>query len=64
MTTIEVAQSDSLRWLIRRRSEQPTEAFKSWHERKRADAIQECVAKLWDEWIRLVNRGREPGATT
>ncbi len=35
-------------------------AFKSWHERKRQDAVQECMAKMWDQWVRLVNRGRNP----
>ena len=24
------------------------------------DAIQECLAKMWDQWVRLVNRGRNP----
>jgi hypothetical protein len=35
-------------------------SFRSWHRRKRDDAVQECVAKMWDQWIRLVNRGRDP----
>ena len=35
-------------------------AFKSWHEPKRQDAVQECLAKMWDQWVRLVNRGRNP----
>jgi hypothetical protein len=35
-------------------------AFKHWHERKRQDALQECLTKMWDQWIRLVNRGRDP----
>jgi hypothetical protein len=35
-------------------------AFKGWHERKRDDAIQECLAKMWDQWIRLVERGGDP----
>ncbi len=35
-------------------------AFKKWHERKRDDAIAEMVAKMWDQWIRLVERGKDP----
>ncbi len=35
-------------------------AFKHWPERKRQDARQECLTKMWDQWIRLVNRGRDP----
>jgi hypothetical protein len=25
-------------------------AFYGWHNRKRDDAIQECLAKMWDQW--------------
>ena len=35
-------------------------AFKTWHSRKRDDAVQECLAKTWDSWIRLVGRGGDP----
>jgi hypothetical protein len=35
-------------------------AFKHWHERTRQDAIQECLTKMWHQWICLVNRGRDP----
>jgi hypothetical protein len=35
-------------------------AFKGWHSRKQEDAIQECLAKTWDSWIRLVERGGDP----
>jgi hypothetical protein len=35
-------------------------AFKKWHSRKRDDAVQECLAKTWDSWIRLVGRGGDP----
>jgi hypothetical protein len=35
-------------------------AFKAWHARKRDDAIQECLSKMWDSWIRLVDRGGDP----
>ena len=35
-------------------------AFQKWHSRKRDDAVQECLAKTWDSWIRLVGRGGDP----
>jgi hypothetical protein len=35
-------------------------AFKKWPERKRADAEAEFLAKLWDQWARLLNKGRDP----
>jgi hypothetical protein len=35
-------------------------AFKQWHARKRDDAIQEALAKMWDQWKRLLDRGRDP----
>jgi hypothetical protein len=35
-------------------------AFWGWHSRKRDDAIQECLAKMWDQWSRLLLRGRDP----
>jgi len=60
MTTIEVAQERFVEVAYPTTVRAAQRAFKSWHERKRADAIQECVAKLWDEWIRLVNRGKNP----
>jgi len=60
MTTIEVAQQRFVEVAYPRTLKAAHKAFKSWHERKRADAIQECVAKLWDQWIRLVNKGRNP----
>ena len=60
MLTITVAQERFVEVAYPRTLRAAQRAFKSWHERKRADSIQECVAKLWDEWIRLVNRGRNP----
>jgi hypothetical protein len=33
-------------------------AFWNWH--KRDDAIQECLAKMWDQWSRLLLRGKNP----
>lgn len=35
-------------------------AFKNWHERKRDDAEAEFVAKVWDQWARLLVRGKDP----
>ena len=35
-------------------------AFKRWPERKRDDAQGEYLAKLWDSWMRLLERGRDP----
>ena len=35
-------------------------AFKKWHERKRADAEAEFMAKVWDQWARLLLRGKDP----
>ncbi len=60
MTTIEVAQERFVQVAYPKTLKAAHKAFRSWHERKRADAIQECLAKLWDEWVRLVNRGKNP----
>ena len=60
MTTIEVAQERFVEVAYPTTVRAAQRACKSWHERKRADSIQECLAKLWDEWIRLVNRGKNP----
>jgi hypothetical protein len=35
-------------------------AFKRWPEHKQADAVQEFLAKMWDSWRRLLERGRDP----
>jgi hypothetical protein len=35
-------------------------AFRRWPERKRADAEAEFLAKMWDQWRRLLERGRDP----
>jgi hypothetical protein len=34
-------------------------AFYGWHSCKRDDAVQECLAKMWDQWSRLLIRGRD-----
>ena len=58
MMTIKVAQERFVEVAYPRTLRAAQRAFRSWHERKRAEAIQECLAKMWDQWIRLVNRGR------
>jgi hypothetical protein len=35
-------------------------AFKKWPERKRDDAEAEFLTKLWDQWKRLLDKGRDP----
>jgi hypothetical protein len=35
-------------------------AFWHWRQHKRDDAIQECHAKMWDSWSRLLLRGKNP----
>jgi hypothetical protein len=35
-------------------------AFWHWRQDKRDDAIQECHAKMWDQWSRLLLRGKRP----
>jgi hypothetical protein len=35
-------------------------AFKRWPERKRDDAAAEFMGKVWDQWKRLLERGKDP----
>ena len=35
-------------------------AFKRWPERKRDDAEAEFMAKMWDQWSRLILKGEDP----
>jgi hypothetical protein len=35
-------------------------AFWNWPEHKKDDAIQECHAKMWDQWSRLVQNSKNP----
>ena len=35
-------------------------AVRSWHARKQEDAIQKCLAKMWDSYSRLLQRGKTP----
>jgi hypothetical protein len=60
MNTIEAAQERFVQVAYPKALKAAHIAFKSFHERKRQDAVQECLAKMWDQWVRLVNRGRNP----
>jgi hypothetical protein len=35
-------------------------AFRHWHVSKRDDAEAEFIGKVWDQWWRVVERGRDP----
>jgi hypothetical protein len=35
-------------------------AFKKWHERKRDDAVQEAVGKMWYQWRCCLEKGKDP----
>jgi hypothetical protein len=35
-------------------------AFRHWHVSKRSDMEAEFMAKLWDQWKRLLERGKDP----
>src|SRR3954449_13015096 len=35
-------------------------AFKGWHERKRDDAVQEAVGKMWYQWRCCLEKGKDP----
>ena len=60
MNTIEVAQERFVEVAYPRALKAAHKAFKYFHERKRQDSVQECLAKLWQEWVLLANRGRNP----
>ncbi len=60
MNTIEATQERFVQVAYPTTLRAAQRAFKSWHERKRADAIQECMAKMWDQWVRLADRGKNP----
>lgn len=60
MKTIEAEQDRFMRVAYPRTLGAVRKTFKRWHERKRDDAIQECLSKMWDSWIRLVERGGDP----
>ena len=35
-------------------------AFSGWHISKQSDSVASCVGKMWDQWSRLLLRGRDP----
>jgi hypothetical protein len=35
-------------------------AFCRWHPSKRGDSEAEFMAKLWDQWVRILERGKNP----
>ena len=37
-------------------------AFRSWHSRKREDAIAEMLAKVWATWVYNLEKGKDPVA--
>lgn len=55
-----VEQERFERVAYRRTLETAGRAFRGWHERKRDDAVAEMVAKMWDQWKRLLERGKDP----
>lgn len=36
------------------------DAFRKWHSRKREDAVAEMLGKMWDQWARLLVKGKDP----
>ena len=35
-------------------------AFSGWHITKQSDSVASCIGKMWDQWFRLLLRGRDP----
>ena len=54
---METEQNKFMRLAYSRTLAAARKAFRSWHSRKKEDAIQETLTKIWDQWIRLVQRG-------
>jgi len=63
MNTITVAQERFVQVAYPKTLKAAHKAFRSWHEPKRQDAVQECMAKMWDQWVRL-RAGKEPRTIT
>jgi hypothetical protein len=57
---METEQDKFMRLAYSRTLAAARKAFRSWHSRKKEDAIQEALTKMWDQWIRLVQRGGNP----
>lgn len=60
MNTIEATQERFVQVAYPRALKAAHKAFTFFHERKRLDCQQEFLGKLWQEWILLVKRGRNP----
>jgi hypothetical protein len=56
MNTIQAAQERFVEVAYPKALKAAHKAFRSWHERKRDDAIQECLSNLWQEWVLLASR--------
>ncbi len=57
---METEQDRFMRLAYTRTVKVARKTFRRWHVSKQDDAIQECLAKMWDQWIRLVQRGGNP----
>src|SRR5262245_4857560 len=55
-----VEQERFERVAYRRTLEAARRAFRGWHPRKRDDAVGEMMGKMWDQWSRLLLRGKDP----
>lgn len=66
MTTEKIvwrAEQDRFMALAYQRAERAARrAFRKWHERKRDDAIAECVGKVWATWVYNLAKGKDPVA--
>ena len=57
---METEQDKFMRMAYARTVAAARRAFRSSHNRKSEDAVQETITKMWDQWIRLVRRGGNP----
>jgi len=57
---VETEEERFMRLAYRRTVTCAPKAFKGWHSRKRGDAVQETLAKMWDLRATLVSRGGNP----
>jgi hypothetical protein len=53
-------QERFVRVAYHRTLEAARKAFRHWHRRKRDDAVAKMMGKMWDQWWRLVARGKNP----
>jgi len=57
---VETEQDRFMRLAYARTVAAARKAFRSWHSSKREDAVQEAVVKMFDQWIRLIQRSGDP----